>query len=373
MAKIYKDFQDFVQQNESLLNHLGHDGQSNILRAIWQARQGEIEGLQKELAAMRAKEDSWQAEKSEIGRQTNNEFFQIRSENESLSCQIIDYQHDLRLLHTLHKHAEKAAQDWEGKCQQMEQERDQWRENFEQLKKNVELSESEILHLQKQLQEMEEKNSHLQFSLEPLEIYGEKMRHDLKAMEDEIGILRLEMQKEKQYSVEQKEYVDRFKENARVLKEMAQKAKAEKEEVLANMTALETTIGGLQEELKNYRQMLGEKEQEIHESIGLVKKVRGEQEISKGECKKINSQKHLLAQEILQLNQTLQNAIEEKKTWHVERDGLLSAIARLEKEKEIMHEEALRLQNNLKKIQNSIKLISQEVDPASPTKKEVNQ
>ena len=55
MGKVYKNFDELVSHNQVFFKFLTKDGQTNLLRACWDARDGEMENYHKEIEALKNK------------------------------------------------------------------------------------------------------------------------------------------------------------------------------------------------------------------------------------------------------------------------------------------------------------------------------
>ncbi|MBI2520620.1 MAG: hypothetical protein HYV97_09385 [Bdellovibrio sp.] len=55
MSKVYKNFDELISHNAVFFKFLTKDGQTNLLRACWDARDGEMENYQKEIEALKSK------------------------------------------------------------------------------------------------------------------------------------------------------------------------------------------------------------------------------------------------------------------------------------------------------------------------------
>ena len=76
MKKIYNNFEEFVEQNKNVLNFLGHkkkgllakNKEKGIFRAIWNARQSEIDEYKNQIIKLEHKQDYYfkENEKSQI-------------------------------------------------------------------------------------------------------------------------------------------------------------------------------------------------------------------------------------------------------------------------------------------------------------------
>ncbi|MEI8347925.1 MAG: hypothetical protein WCG27_10700, partial [Pseudomonadota bacterium] len=354
MTRIYKDFQDFLDQNQSVLSFLGQNKQSGVLKAVWDARQGEVEELQKQVQESQKTSD-------DVGRQSKNDFFDLRSENENLSCQIIDYQRDMRLLSHMSKEAQKKFQEYKLKWEEEQKERLNVSEHAEKLARDLDLTSAQVEYLKKQVQGVEEKNAHLQFSLEPLELYGQQLRQDMQSVQSEVQALQEEVAREKKHSVELKECVKHFKDNAVVLKGIADQAKNEKYHAVEKIYVLSKEMERLHGELTYNQNLVLAKEQEKEEIYQMVSHVRQEHQVLKESVEASLGQKERLAQEILRMTREVELTREQQKSWAIEREGLIAAMGKLETDKEMMVQKNLELQETLKNIQNSVNLATEGV------------
>ncbi len=367
MKKIYKNFDDLMEHNKNAFSFLGRMSSKGILKAIWEARDVEVDQLREEIKGLTDKNSQLKGlkDKNDLALKEAKELHATAKKLKSSEVKIKKKNEDILKRAQLLR--DDSVSDMEGatlakrKAEELKLEADSMRSKYlqnkrdveelveyadkmkvysEELQKKLDLKDEEITTVNNRVVELQE------FALQS-EIFDKSSKEEHSEMQLELKQVNGEITKWKNYSNELKEYVKSARENSKNSYRYAEKMRRELEKSNDRCHKVSSELSNLKDRGLKLDEKLVTLSKEKQNSITLNKQFKVALEYSE--------------KEVIRAKMELKQIKEDLFVVKNESENYKASTRLAKKDSEKLAHELMQLTNSFKNIKLSIGDLQEEI------------